>query len=111
MHQNQITTDRHDGLFLLPEPLLAEEDDGGLEDEAHGVQLQPLLDLPQEVGDVEPLHAAVVQEVAGAQVDALQRVEKRVGRILEAMLKDKACVGCGKRLQTLQVHKVRLCRV
>ena len=76
MHQNQITTDRHDGLFLLPEPLLAEEDDGGLEDEAHGVQLEPLLDLAQKVGDVEPLHAAVIQQVAGAQVDALQRGRK-----------------------------------
>ena len=65
-------THRHDGLLLLPESLLAEEDDGGLEDEAHGVQLEPLLDLPQEVGDVQPLHAAVVQQVPGAQVDALK---------------------------------------
>jgi hypothetical protein len=32
----------YEGLLLLPEPLLAEEDDGALEHEAHGVQLKAL---------------------------------------------------------------------
>ena len=56
----------------MPEPLLAQEDDRRLEDEAHGVQLEALLDLSQDVGDVEPLDAAVVQQIAGAQIDQLQ---------------------------------------
>ena len=51
----------NDGLLLVPEPLLAEEDDGRLEDEAHGVKLEAFLDLAQEVRDVQPLDAAVVQ--------------------------------------------------
>ena len=33
----------NEGLLLLPEPLLAEEDDGALEHETHGVQLQALV--------------------------------------------------------------------
>ena len=55
----------------MPEPLLAQEDDRRLEDEAHGVQLEALLDLSQEVGDVEPLDAAVVQQIARTQVNDL----------------------------------------
>ena len=60
-----------DGFLLLPEPLLAQEDDCGLEHEAHCMQLQPLFDLAQEVGNVEPLYPAVVEQVAGAKVDRL----------------------------------------
>ena len=55
----------------MPEPLLAEEDDGRLEDEAHGVKLEAFLDLSQEVRDVQPLDAAVVQQIARTQVDDL----------------------------------------
>ena len=61
----------NDGLLLVPEPLLAEEDDGRLEDEAHGVKLEAFLDLAQEVRDVQPLDAAVVQQIARTQVDDL----------------------------------------
>jgi len=38
----EIKKTYNEGLLFLPEPLLAEEDDGALEDEAHGVELQPL---------------------------------------------------------------------
>ena len=61
----------NDGLLLVPEPLLAEEDDGRLEDEAHGVKLEAFLDLAQEVRDVQPLDAAVVQQIARTQVNDL----------------------------------------
>ena len=52
---------------LLPfatQALFAQEDDCSSEDEAHGVQLQSFLDLAQKVGDVEPLHASVVQQIS-----------------------------------------------
>jgi|LakMenEpi03Aug12_release.lakeMendotaPanAssembly.Ray.scaffolds.fasta_scaffold6022916_1 hypothetical protein len=56
----------------MPEPFFAEEDDGRLEDKAHRVKLEAFLDLAQEVRDVQPLHAAVVQQIARTQVDELQ---------------------------------------
>ena len=61
----------HHEFLLLPEPLFAEEHDGRLEDEAHGVQLQSLFDLAEEVGDVQPLNAAVIEQVPGRQVHRL----------------------------------------
>ena len=66
----------------MPEPFFAEEDDGRLEDEAHGVQLEPFFDLAQEVGDVQPLDAAIVQQVAGTQVNQLKRVKGLIRSIL-----------------------------
>lgn len=58
-------------LFLLTQSFLAQKHDGRFEDEAHGVQLETLLDFAQEVGDVQPLDATVVQEVTymGIKVD------------------------------------------
>ena len=63
----------NDGLFLLPEPLFAQEDHSSFEDEAHGMKLQALLDLAQKVADVEPLHTTVVEQVAWAQIDRLKQ--------------------------------------
>ena len=62
--------DAHE-LFALTEPLFAEEDDGALEDEAHGVELESLFDFTEEIGNVEPLDAAVVEELGRAQIDGL----------------------------------------
>jgi len=58
-------------LLALAETLLAEEDDGGFEDEAHGVELEALLDFAEEVADVEPLDAAVVEQLGRAQIHRL----------------------------------------
>ena len=38
------------------------------------MQFQTLLDLAQEVADVQPFHAPVVQQVARTQVNRLQRI-------------------------------------
>ncbi len=65
-----------DGLLLLSEPLLAQEYDRRLEYEAHCVQLKPLLDLAQEIGDVQPLHTTVVQKIARTQVNRLKSGNK-----------------------------------
>jgi hypothetical protein len=55
----------------LSESFFAEEDDGRLKDEAHGVQFKTFLDFSQEVRDIEPLHASIVQQVTRTQVDGL----------------------------------------
>lgn len=55
----------------MAETLLAQEDDGAFENEAHGVQFQTLFDFAEEVRDVEPLDAAVVEKFGRAQVDRL----------------------------------------
>ena len=56
----------------MPESFFAEEDDCRLEYEAHCVQLQPFLDLAQKVGNVQPLDAAVVQQITGTQINKLK---------------------------------------
>lgn len=53
--------------LLLAQALFAQEHNGRFEHEAHGVQLQALFDLAQKIGDVQPLDAAVVQQIAGVQ--------------------------------------------
>ena len=62
----------HERLLFLSEPLLAQENHGCLENKAHGMQFQTLLDLAQEVADVQPFHAPVVQQVARTHVNRLQ---------------------------------------
>lgn len=58
-------------LLALSQSLLAEEHDGRFEDEAHGVQFESLLDFAQEVGNVEPLDSAVVEQLGWAEIDRL----------------------------------------
>lgn len=71
----QYSAGTHHEFLLLPQSLLAQEHDGGLKHEAHRVQLETLLDLAEEIGDVEPLDTAVVQKIARAQVDRLSADE------------------------------------
>lgn len=68
----------HHELFFLPDPLLAEEDHGCFEHEAHGMQLQSLLNFAQELGDVEPLHTTVIQQLPGTQVNVLQTTNREL---------------------------------
>lgn len=58
----------HHQLLLLPQTLLAEENHSRLEDKAHGMQLQALLDLAQKIGNVEPLDAAIVEQIAWERI-------------------------------------------
>lgn len=59
--------------LLLSQSLLAQEHDGRLKHEAHRVQFETLLYLTEEIGDVEPLDAAVIQKIARTQVDWLPK--------------------------------------
>lgn len=58
-------------LLALAESLLAQEDDGRLEHETHGVQFQSLFDFAQKVGNVEPFDASVVEQLRRTQVHRL----------------------------------------
>lgn len=55
-------------LLLLSQTLLAEEYHSRLEDKAHGMQLQSLLDFTQKIGNVEPLDAAIVEQIAWERI-------------------------------------------
>ena len=47
------------------------------------MQFQTLLDLAQEVADVQPFHAPVVQQVARTQVNRLQRIMEMKTQLIE----------------------------
>ena len=74
-------------LLALSETFLAEEDNSRLKDEAHGVQLEALLDFTEEVADVEPLDAAVVEQLGRAQI---HRLLARLLVLSEQVVKDGA---------------------
>jgi hypothetical protein len=58
-------------LLALAESFLAQEDDGRLEHETHGVQFQSLFDFAQKVGNVEPFDASVVEQLGRTQIHRL----------------------------------------
>lgn len=89
--KNKIDGAYHQFL-LLPDALFAEEDNSRLEDEAHRMQLQTLLDLTQEFGNVQPLHATIVQQFSRTQVYMLQHQEVKLLRVSNQGLDSLACL-------------------
>lgn len=87
--------DSHTYLFLfLADSLFAKEDDRFLEHETHGVKFESLLHLAEILVHVEPLDAAVVNQLARLQIHFLFVIlqhpkEKGLRKTFKAIIMNK----------------------
>ena len=81
----------HDQRFLfLTKSFFAEENHCRFENEAHGVEFQSFFDFAEKIGNVQPLHAAVIQQISRTEIDRLKSKTSGLSKIRQRSGKDPA---------------------
>ena len=66
-----IPVNEYHELLALTKSLLAQENDSFSENKTQSVQLQSLLDFPQEIGYIQPFNTIMIEQVGWTQIERL----------------------------------------